>query len=177
PVLVDWLPWHHTFGGSHNVGLVLFNGGTLYIEDGKPTPQGFAATVRNLRDIAPTVYFNVPKGFEALAHELQKDPAWRKTFYSRLRADLFARASLSQHVWDALDAHSLAERGYKVPMLSGLGATETGPSVTFTTPAMGRAGVIGLQAAGNLVKLAPVGEKVEIRARGPNVTPGYWRQP
>ena len=177
PVLLDWLPWNHTFGGTHNVGLVLFNGGTLYIDDGKPTPQGFAATARNLREIAPTVYFNVPKGFEALVHELQNDRDLRQTFFSRLRAYFFAGASLSQHVWDALDELSLAERGYKVPMLSGLGATETGPSVTFTTPAMGRAGVIGLPAAGNLVKLAPVGGKVEIRARGPNVTPGYWRQP
>lgn len=177
PVLLDWLPWNHTFGGSHNIGLVLFNGGTLYIDDGKPTPQGFAETARNLREIAPTVYFNVPKGFEALVHELQNDPALRKTFYSRLRAYFFAGASLSQHVWDALDELSLAERGYKVPMLTGLGATETGPSVTFTTPATGRAGVIGLPAAGNLVKLAPVGGKVEIRARGPNITPGYWRQP
>jgi feruloyl-CoA synthase len=175
PVLLDWLPWNHTFGGSHNVGIALFNGGSLYIDDGKPTPKAFAETVRNLREIAPTVYFNVPKGFEALVHEMQKDAALRKKFYSRLKAYFFAGAALSQHVWDALDALSMAELGYKVPMLSGLGATETGPSVTFTTPAMGRASVIGLPAAGNIVKLAPVGDKIEIRAQGPNVTSGYWR--
>ena len=177
PVLLDWLPWNHTFGGSHNVGIALFNGGSLYIDDGKPTPKGFAETVRNLHDISPTVYFNVPKGYEALAHEMQNDPALRKKFYSRLKAYFFAGAALSQHTWDALDALSVAELGYKLPMLTGLGATETGPSVTFTTPAMGRAGVIGLPAAGNVVKLAPIEGKIEIRAQGPNVTPGYWRNP
>jgi feruloyl-CoA synthase len=177
PVLVDWLPWNHTFGGSHNIGLFLFHGGTLYIDDGKPTPQGFAETIRNLREISPTVYFNVPKGFEALAHHLRGDAALRRTFYRRLRACFFAGAGLSQHTWDAFDELSVLERGQPVPMLSGLGATETGPSVTFTTPEGGRAGIIGLPAAGNVVKLTPVGVKTEIRVRGPNVTPGYWRRP
>jgi feruloyl-CoA synthase len=177
PILVDWLPWNHTFGGSHNIGLVLFNGGSLYIDDGKPVPGAFATTLRNLRELAPTVYFNVPKGFEMLAHQLQDDEALRHTFYSRLRAYFFAGASLAQHTWDVLDAAALQERGVKIPMLSGLGATETGPSITFTTPRMGRAGVIGLPAAGNLVKLAPVEGKLELRVRGPGVTPGYWREP
>jgi feruloyl-CoA synthase len=177
PVLVDWLPWNHTFGGSHNVGLVLCNGGTLYIDDGKPTPAGIGETIRNLREISPTVYFNVPKGFEMLAQQLPEDDELCRSFYRQLRAYFFAGASLAQHTWDALDAMSLRERGAKTPMLSGLGATETGPSVTFTTPAMGRSGVIGLPAKGSLVKLAPVEEKLEIRVRGPAVTPGYWRQP
>ena len=177
PVLVDWLPWNHTFGGSHNIGLLLFNGGTLYIDDGKPTPVGFATTIRNLREISPTVYFNVPKGFEALVHHLNEDAQLRRTFYRRLSAYFFAGAALSQHTWDALDDLAMRERSAKVPMLSGLGATETGPSVTFTTPEMGRAGVIGLPAAGNLVKLQPVGRKLEIRVKGAGVTPGYWRRP
>ncbi len=177
PVLVDWLPWNHTFGGSHNVGLVLSNGGSLYIDDGKPTPAGIAVTVRNLREISPTVYFNVPKGFEMLARHLDGDDELRCNFYRRLRAYFFAGASLAQHTWDALDAASVRERGVKTPMLAGLGATETGPSVTFTTPGMGRSGVIGLPAAGNIVKLAPVQDKLEIRVRSPSVTPGYWRQP
>ena len=177
PVLLDWLPWNHTFGGSHNIGLVLANGGSLYIDDGRPTPSGIAETLRNLREISPTVYFNVPKGFEMLAPHLRDDPGLRKMFYRRLRAYFFAGASLAQHTWDDLDAASLSELGCKVPMLTGLGATETGPSVTFTTPAMGRSGVIGLPAAGTLVKLAAVEEKLEIRVRGPGVTPGYWRQP
>src|SRR5688500_14574061 len=140
-------------------------------------PASFGETLRNLREISPTVYFNVPKGFELLAHHLQEDAQLRRTFFARLRACFFAGASLAQHTWDALDAASMIERGLRTPILSGLGATETGPSVTFTTPAMGRSGVIGLPAAGNLVKLAPVHEKLEIRAKSPSVTPGYWRQP
>lgn len=177
PVLLDWLPWNHTFGGSHNLGLLLTYGGSLYIDDGRPTPAGIAATLHNLREISPTVYFNVPKGFDMLAAHLQEDGALRRNFYRRLRAYFFAGASLAQHTWDELDTASMAELGHRTPMLSGLGATETGPSVTFTTPAMGRSGVIGLPAAGTLVKLAPVDEKLEIRVRGPVVTPGYWRQP
>jgi len=177
PVLLDWLPWNHTFGGSHNVGMVLSYGGSLYIDDGRPTAGGMAETLRNLREISPTVYFNVPKGFEMLAPHLGKDAQLRKNFYRRLRAYFFAGASLAQHTWDELDAAAMQELGYKVPMLSGLGATETGPSVTFTTPAMGRSGVIGLPAAGTLVKLTPVEEKLEIRVRSPSVTKGYWRQP
>jgi feruloyl-CoA synthase len=177
PVLVDWLPWNHTFGGSHNIGLVLCYGGTLYIDDGKPSPAGIGETVRNLREISPSVYFNVPKGFEMLAQRLPEDAELRHSFYRRLRAYFFAGASLAQHTWDVLDAMSLRERGAKTPMLSGLGATETGPSVTFTTPATGRSGVIGLPASGALVKLAPMQEKLEIRVRSPGVTPGYWRQP
>ncbi len=175
PVMLDWLPWNHTFGGSHNLGLVLTNGGSLYIDDGRPTLAGIAETLRNLREISPTVYFNVPKGFEMLAPHLRDDAELRAAFYRRLRAYFFAGASLAQHTWDELDASSMGELGYRTPMLSGLGATETGPSVTFTTPQMGRAGVIGLPAAGTLVKLAPVEEKIEIRVRGPAVTPGYWR--
>ncbi|MGH8175764.1 MAG: feruloyl-CoA synthase [Steroidobacter sp.] len=177
PVLVDWLPWNHTFGGSHNVGLVLYNGGTLYIDDGKPTSSGIAETIRNLREISPTIYFNVPKGFEMVAHHLREDEQLRRTFYGRLRACFFAGASLAQHTWDVLDEMSLQERGVRTPMLSGLGATETGPSVTFTTPEMGRSGVIGLPAVGNVVKLARIEEKLEIRVRSPGVTPGYWREP
>lgn len=177
PVLVDWLPWNHTFGGSHNVGLALFNGGTLYIDDGKPVPGLVEETVRNLREISPTVYFNVPKGFEFLAQRLHTDDALRRNFYRRLRACFFAGASLSQHTWDALDDAARKERGSRVPILSGLGCTEASPSITFTTPGAERAGVIGLPAAGNEVKLAPVGDKLELRVRGPNVTPGYWRLP
>jgi feruloyl-CoA synthase len=177
PVLLDWLPWNHTFGGSHNLGLVLTYGGSLYIDDGRPTPGGFAETLRNLREISPTVYFNVPKGFDMLAPHLRDDASLRQTFYRRLRACFFAGASLSQHTWDQLDAAAQIELNSRVPMLSGLGATETGPSVTFTTPQTERSGVVGLPAAGAVVKLAPVDDKLEIRVRGPAVTPGYWRQP
>jgi feruloyl-CoA synthase len=177
PVLVDWLPWNHTFGGSHNIGLVLAYGGSLYVDDGRPTPGGIEETLRNLREISPTVYFNVPKGFEMLAARLRDEPDLRRNFYRRLRACFFAGASLAQHTWDRLDEAAERELGARIPVLSGLGATETGPSVTFTTPQMGRAGIIGLPASGTLVKLAPVADKLEIRVKGPAVTPGYWRQP
>ena len=177
PVLLDWLPWNHTFGGSHNLGLVLTYGGSLYIDDGRPTAAGFEETVRNLREVAPTVYFNVPKGFEMLASRMRTDTRLRKAFFRRLRTCFFAGASLAQHPWDEFDAASMREVGRRTPMLSGLGATETGPSVTFTTPDVARSGVIGLPAAGAEVLLAPVDEKLELRVRGPAVTPGYWRQP
>jgi len=177
PVVVDWLPWNHTYGGSHNVGLVLFNGGTLYLDDGKPVPRLIDETFRNLREISPTVYFNVPKGFELLAAELGHDAQLRATFFRRLRACFFGGAALSQHTWDALTAAAVSERGSPIPVLSGLGSTECSPSVSFTTPANDRAGVIGLPAAGNWVKLAPAAGKLEMRVKGPNVTPGYWRMP
>jgi feruloyl-CoA synthase len=177
PVLVDWLPWNHTFGGSHNVGLVLFNGGTLYIDDGRPVPKGFAETVLNLSEISPTIYFNVPKGFEMLAEHMQHDAALRGNFYKRLRACFFAGAGLSQHTWDALDSQAQAAGRRRVPIISGLGATETSPSMSFTTPDNDRAGVIGRPAAGNIIKLAPLSGKLELRVKGPNVTPGYWRLP
>jgi feruloyl-CoA synthase len=177
PVLVDWLPWNHTFGGSHNVGAVLFNGGTLYIDEGKPTASDFELTVRNLTDVSPTVYFNVPKGFELLAQRMEQDARLRENFHRRLRACFFAGAGLTQYTWDALDRQARAARAESVPILSGLGATETAPSVTFTTPDTDRAGVIGLPAPGCVVRIAPVGDKRELRVRSPGVTPGYWRAP
>jgi feruloyl-CoA synthase len=157
--------------------VVLTSGGSLNLDAGRPPPAGFAATLRNLREISPTVYFNVPKGFDMLAPHLREDASLRQTFYRRLRACFFAGASLSQHTWDQLDTAAQSELKSRVPMLSGLGATETGPSVTFTTPQTERSGVVGLPAAGAVVKLAPVDDKLEIRVRGPAVTPGYWRQP
>ena len=177
PVLVDWLPWNHTFGGSHNVNLVLFNGGSLYIDHGRPMPGGFEPTLRNLSDISPSVYFNVPKGFELLVVALQRDAALREKFFHRLRACFFAGAGLSQHTWDALNDLAQRERGADMPVITGLGATECAPSVCFTRPGTRLAGAIGLPATGNVVKLVPVEGKLEMRVKGPNVTPGYWRQP
>jgi feruloyl-CoA synthase len=177
PVLVDWLPWNHVFGGNNNLGLALYNGGCLYIDDGRPTAAGFDETVRNLREIAPTLYFNVPSGFDMLVRQMQSDAGLRDFFYSRLRLCFYTGAGLSQPTWEALESLSMAARGRRVPILSGLGVTETSPSITFTTPDANRAGIIGLPGPGNLVKLAPVSGKLEMRAKGPNVMPGYWRQP
>jgi feruloyl-CoA synthase len=178
PVLVDWLPWNHTFGGNHNVGIVLYNGGTLYIDEGKPTAKGIAETLRNLREISPTVYFNVPKGFEEIASAMDDDPALRDRLFARCKAFMFAGAGLSQAVWDKLDAHAEAAIGERVRIITGLGMTETAPSCTFAVGTDVRSGHIGLPVPGVEVKLVPVAaDKTEIRFRGPNVMPGYWRAP
>ncbi|MBV8763438.1 MAG: feruloyl-CoA synthase [Hyphomicrobiales bacterium] len=175
PMLVDWLPWNHTFGGNHNVGIAIHNGGSLYIDDGKPMPGRIERTVRNLREIAPTIYFNVPRGFEALLPHLRKDRALRENFFSRLQVMFYAGASLSQTVWDEIAELGFATCGERIAMLTGLGATETAPSAIFTTPETSRAGAVGVPLPGVEVKLAPVGDKLEGRVRGPNITPGYWR--
>jgi len=177
PVLVDWLPWNHTFGGNHNVGLVIYNGGTLYIDDGKPTPAGIATTLRNLREISPTVYFNVPKGFEEIAQAMDDDEVLRGRLFARVKAFMFAGAGLSQAVWDKLDAHGVIAAGERVRIITGLGMTETAPSCTFAVGPDVRSGQIGLPVPGVEVKLVPMDGKTEIRFRGPNVMPGYWRNP
>ena len=177
PVLVDWLPWNHVFGGNHNVGIALYNGGTLYIDDGKPTPAGIAETLRNLREISPTVYFNVPKGLEEIAAAMDHDSVLRESLFRRCRAIMFAGAGLSQAVWDRLDAHAERTIGERVRIITGLGMTETAPACTFAVATDLRAGRIGLPAPGVEVKLAPVGGKTEIRFRGPNLMPAYWRAP
>jgi feruloyl-CoA synthase len=175
PVLVDWLPWNHTFGGNHNFGLALYNGGSLYIDEGRPTPKGILATVRNLRDIAPTAYFNVPKGFEELVPFLRADLALREIFFSRLNMNFFAGAGLAQHVWDEMDAVAFETLGERVPMMTGLGATESGPFALACPPEHCRSGYVGLPVPGVELKLAPVEGKFEARLRGPAITPGYWR--
>jgi feruloyl-CoA synthase len=177
PVLVDWLPWNHVFGGSHNVGIALYNGGTLYIDDGKPTPAGIAETLRNLREISPTIYFNVPKGLEEIARAMEQDRQLRDTLFARCKAIMFAGAALSQAVWDRLHAHAEASVGERVRVITGLGMTETAPSCTFAVGTDVASGHIGLPVPGVEVKLVPVDGKVEIRFRGPNLMPGYWREP
>jgi feruloyl-CoA synthase len=177
PVIVDWLPWNHTFGGNHNLGLVLFNGGSIYLDAGKPMPGGIEATVRNLREISPTVYFNVPKGYESLLPYLRDDAQLRRTFFRRLQAMFFSGAAMSPFVWNSLDQLSVLETGFRVPMLTGLGATESAPMSVSANPRTSRSGHIGLPVPGNEIKLVPVNGKLELRVRGPNVTPGYWRQP
>ena len=177
PVLVDWLPWNHTFGGNHNVGIALYNGGTLYIDEGKPTPALIGETLRNLREISPTLYFNVPKGFEEIANALETDAALRETFFKRVRMFFFSGAGLSQPVWDKLDRVAEAHAGERVRMLTGLGMTETSPFAVCANAHEVKSGHIGLPAPGIELKIAPNAGKHEMRYRGPNVTPGYWRAP
>jgi feruloyl-CoA synthase len=177
PVIVDWAPWHHTAAGNHDLGLVIYNGGSYYIDEGKPMPGAIEATVRNLREIAPTWYFNVPKGYETLLPYLREDAALRKNFFSRLNVLWFAGAAIAQHVFDEIKALAREARGETIPFLTGLGSTETAPY------AMGRmwesddATNMGLPPPGEEMKLVPISGKYEMRLKGPNITPGYWRQP
>ncbi|WP_342451104.1 feruloyl-CoA synthase [Piscinibacter koreensis] len=177
PVLVDWLPWNHTFGGNHNVGITVYNGGTLYIDEGKPTPAGMAETLRNLREIAPTIYFNVPRGFEEIANALEVDAVLRQSLLSRVKMFFFSGAGLSQPVWDKLEQIAEAHCGERIKMLTGLGMTETSPFAMCANAYPVKSGHVGLPAPGVEVKLVPEGDKVEVRYRGPSVTPGYWRAP
>jgi feruloyl-CoA synthase len=177
PVIVDWLPWNHTFGSNHNFNLVLHNGGSLYIDDGKPLPGAIDTTVRNLRDIAPTIYFNVPKGFEMLLPHLSADRALREKFFSRLKVMFYAGASLSQHVADAIQRLAVETTGERVMFLASLGSTETAPAAVACCWESERAGNIGLPLPGVELKLVPRDGKLEARLRGVNITPGYYKAP
>jgi feruloyl-CoA synthase len=174
-VFIDWLPWNHTFGGNHNFGLTLYNGGTLYIDEGKPTPKGIEKTVENLRKISPTAYFNVPKGFEMLIPYLENEKELRKTFFKNLNILFYAGASMAQPVWNKLEELAVQTIGVKIPIITGLGCTESGPSAMFANWGGSFSGLLGVPVAGMNVKLVPDGDKTEVRYKAPNVTPGYWR--
>ncbi len=177
PVLVDWLPWNHTFGGNHNTGISLYNGGTFYIDDGRPGLDSFRETLRNLREISTTVFFNVPKAYEGLLPALRSDRELRETFFRRLKLLFYAAAGLSQPMWDAYRTLAQESCGERIIMVTGLGATETAPMAIQTSWETDHAGVIGIPVPGVELKLVPRDEKLEARVRGPNITPGYWRQP
>ena len=174
PVLCCWLPWNHTAGGNHNFGIALFNGGTLYIDEGKPTPQHFAATLRNLREIPATAHFTVPRTYEMLLPHLRRDPVLRETFYRKLEIYFYAAAGLGQKFWDELRDLSFDVCGEELAFVTGWGATETAPFAICTGPIGAKAGWLGLPVPGLEVKLVQVGGKREARVKGPNVTPGYW---
>ena len=181
PVMVDWLPWNHTFGGNSDFNMVLANGGTLYIDDGKPAPGMVEKTAANLRDVAPTMYFNVPRGFDMLLPFLESDAQLRRNFFSRLQLIFYAGAALPAHLWARLEALGIAATGRRIRMVSAWGSTETAPMATCVHYDSERAGVIGNPAPGTLLKLLPIGDsagkkKYEIRVKGPNVTPGYWKR-
>jgi feruloyl-CoA synthase len=177
PVILDWAPWHHTAGGNHDVGLVLVNGGTFYIDDGRPMPGAIEETVRNLREIASTWYFTVPKGYEALLPHLKADAELRRMFFSRVKVLWFAGAGIAQHVFDEIQRLAVETCGERILFLTGFGSTETAPFALARTWATDNAANMGLPAAGMELKLVPFEGKLEARVRGPNITPGYWRQP
>jgi feruloyl-CoA synthase len=177
PVVVDWLPWNHTFGANHNFNLILRHGGTLYIDDGKPVSGLFERSIATLREIAPTLYFNVPLGFAMLVDHLERDTALAEKFFGELDLLFYAAAALPQTIWERLEHVSLKARGEKIPMISAWGATETAPMATSVHFAMARAGNIGVPPPGAELLLVPHGDKLEMRVRGPHVTPGYFRRP
>jgi feruloyl-CoA synthase len=176
PVLCDWLPWNHTAGGNHNIGLVLYNGGTFYIDDGRPTPAGIEAMVRNLREVAATAHFTVPRTYEALMPYLRADAVLRERFFSRLRILFYAAAGLSQRFFDDVQALAVETLGDELLWVTGLGATETAPFALCTGRTGAWSGFLGYPAPGMELKVAPVGDKLEARVRGPNITPGYWKE-
>ena len=176
PVIVDWLPWNHTFGGNHNAGMVLYNGGTLYINAGKPiSPAAFEPTLANLREIAPTIHFDVPRGFEMLLAALRAEPALRERFFSGLQMVFYAGAGIAPHVWHGLHELAVAATGTGVFITTSLGSTETAPAALAATWQAEEPGSIGIPLPGVEVKLVRAGEKLELRLRGPNITPAYWR--
>jgi feruloyl-CoA synthase len=177
PVLIDWLPWSHTFGGNNNFNLVLANGGSYFIDEGRPLPGSIEATVRNLREISPSVYYNVPRGFEMLLPSLQADRELRIKLFSRLQAFCYAGAALSPHVRMEFERLGLETLGEVVPMLTSFGSTETGPSAISVTERAREPGVVGIPNPGVEVKLVPNAGKLEARLKSPSITPGYWRQP
>ncbi|WBL78615.1 feruloyl-CoA synthase [Bradyrhizobium xenonodulans] len=176
-VILDWLPWSHTFGANHNFNLVLRNGGSLYIDGGKPAPGLFATSLANLKSVMPTVYFNVPRGFDMLIAALRGDEDLRRRFFSEVKFAFYAGAALPQNLWEALEQLSVETVGHALPMVSAWGSTETSPLATDCHFLAERSGNIGVPIPGTELKLVTTGDKLEVRVRGPNVTPGYWKAP
>ena len=177
PVFVDWAPWNHTASGNKTFNMALWFGGTFYIDEGKPSPDGIKATIRNLSEVSPTWYFNVPVGYEALVTAMRIDASLRDTFFADLKLMMYAGAGMASHTWRALEDLAVAATGHRVLMTTGLGATETGPFSLFCTTPQDGPGNIGVPARGLTLKLVPHGDRFEARLKGPNITPGYWRNP
>ncbi|WP_193178727.1 feruloyl-CoA synthase [Oricola nitratireducens] len=177
PVVVDWAPWSHVASGNKVFNMVIFNGGTFYIDHGKPSPEGMKITIRNLREVSPTWYFNVPAGYEVLVDAMEKDDVLRKSFFGRLRMMMYAAASMGQHTWDRLNELAVQTTGYRIFLGTGLGATETAPFALMCMEEQDVAGNVGVPSQGLTLKLVPHDEKLEVRIKGPSVTPGYWRNP
>ena len=177
PVVVDWAPWSHTASGNKVFNCVIWNGGTYFVDGGKPTPAGIAETIRNLSDVSPTWYLSVPAGYEMLAKAMETDARLRGSFFARLRMMIYAGAGMGSHVWDALNRLSEETVGARVMISAGYGATETGPFALGSSDPQEKPGNIGIPAQGVTLKLVPAGDRLEARIRSPALTPGYWRNP
>ncbi len=180
PVLLDWLPWSHTFGANHNVNMVLCHGGTLYIDDGRPLPGAIDRTIAHLREVQPSIHFNVPRGYEMMLPALEADPALARRFFGQLRMLFYAGAGMPVSTWQRLQAVAATVRSEPLWLTTSWGSTETAPAATFAHWQLQGPGVIGLPMPGTEVKFVPVGGpggKLEMRVRGPNVFPGYRGNP
>ena len=177
PVLVEWLPWSHTFGTNHNFNLVLCQGGSFYIDEGKPAPGLIETTIHNLKDISPTIYFSVPRAYEMLVPLLQQDDELKQTFFKNLKFIFYAAAALPQHLWESLQEIIDSIPGCNTMLVSAWGSTETSPLATDCHFQADTSGNIGVPVPGTTLKLVPNQSKLEVRIKGPNVTPGYWKNP
>ncbi len=177
PVVVDWLPWHHTAAGNFMFNTLLCNGGSYYIDTGKPVPGLFDQTLENLRDISPTMYFNVPAGFASLLPHLEREKPFREKFFKNIKFIWYAGAALTQDLWDRIEHVAFKATGERIAMSSGFGTTESAPSLTFSHWHASQLGNVGAPMPGCEIKLAPMGDKLEIRAKGPSISPGYLGDP
>ena len=173
PRLLDWLPWSHTFGGNHNIGLVLRNGGTMWIDDGRPLPGLIDKTIAHLRDVQPNLYFNVPRGYEMMLPALEADDDLARRFFADLKMVFYAGAGMPDATWRRLEAVASRVREDPVWFTTSWGSTETSPAITSVPWRLERPGVIGLPLPGAAVKFVPNGGKLEMRIKGPHVFPGY----
>lgn len=175
PVLADWAPWNHTAGVNVALGVTVYFGGTLYIDDGRATAKEIHRTVRNAAEVRPTIFFGVPLVYQMIAPILKSDAALRQGFFERLQMLFYAGGMIPDGVWNDLRSMMIETRGAPIYTCGGYGATEMSPSVLLTSWDAGRPGIVGLPVPGIEVKLTPVGDKLEVRVKGPSVTPGYWR--
>jgi feruloyl-CoA synthase len=175
PMVLDWAPWNHVAAGNLIFNVVLSNGGTFHIDAGRPTKDMIHETIRNLRDVRTNWYWNVPAGFEMILHEIAKDPDFARTFFSEMKLMYYAGAAMAQHTWDDLKAAAINATGEEILLGTGLGATETAPFALYQTEPQDSPGNIGIPAKDLVLKLVPNEGKMEARVKGPNVTPGYWR--
>ncbi|HEY7845443.1 MAG TPA: AMP-binding protein, partial [Bradyrhizobium sp.] len=177
PTVLDWMPWNHTMGGNAAFNPVLADGGTLYIDDGRPMPGQLEETIRNLREVSPTYYANVPAGYAALAAAMEKDDALCRSFFKNLTLMAYGGARLPDDLYDRMQALAVRTTGERIVFYTGWGSTETAPTATGTYWDTERVGLIGLPFPGVELKMVPCGSKYELRLRGVNVTPGYFGQP
>lgn len=175
PVVVDWPPWNHVASGNKVFNMVLYNGGTFYLDAGKPTPQLIGETIRNLREVSPNWYFNVPAGYEMLVEAMKTDRRLAESFFRDLKMMMYAGAAMAEHTWSELDRLAIEVTGSRIFLASGLGSTETAPFALFNTRQSNVPGNVGVPSKGLVLKLVPMDGKWDARLKGPSVTPGYWR--